>query len=297
MNVNMKNFRKSSDSILKDIYVTDELKRRTLEKCTDRRSLKPKASLAAVFSVVLMVSLGTLIYYFNITAVTDKNVAKSIDQKYKNSSKDETKSSNNLNKPHYSVSNNEDNKHIQENKNAAVKDSNNTIQNKNIAKTEKKANTVPQSKKDPQNITDASESNDKIGTEPRVSSSLASSAEPFTIEKAEKYFESKILLPSYIPEGFKLTDISVPDDKIKCIRLEYTSGSAYFEILQSKDLSESGGTSSISIGDNTAYITSVKDEKANIVTTKITWIMDNIQYSLSSSLPEDSVIKIAESIH
>lgn len=313
MNINMKKFRESSDLILKDIYVTDELKRKTLEKCTDRSLLKSKPLLAAALSIILAVSLGTLMYSFNKAAITDNKIAKSIDQKYNNSSDSkneiqrapDTAGRNNLEKPHYAISNNKDNKQVHQNNNAATKDSNTALQKKSTDTTDKSVNTVPQIKSDSdkssgdsaQNKTDASHSNDEISPESKVSSSLAFSAEPLTVEKAEEYFQSTILLPSYIPEGFMLTDISIPDDKIKCIRLKYSSGSGFFEILQSKNLSGLEGTSSISIGNNTAYISSVKDEKTNIITTNITWIKDNIQYTVSSSLPEDSIIKIAESLN
>lgn len=313
MNINMKKFRESSDLILKDIYVTDELKRKTLEKCTDRSLLKSKPLLAAAFSIVLAVSLGTLMYSFNKAAITDNKIAKSIDQKYKNSSDSEkeiqktpdTASRKDLERPPYAISNNEDNKQVHQNNNSATKDSDTAHQKKSTDTTDKNVTTVLQSKSDSdkssednaQNKTDTSHSNDEISPESKVSSSLAFSAEPLTVEKAEEYFQSTILLPSYIPEGFILTDISIPDDKIKCIRLEYSSGSAFFEILQSKSLSELEGTKSISIGDSAAYINYIKDEKTNIITTKITWIENNIQYTVSSTLPEDSVIKIAESLN
>lgn len=244
MNINMKKFRESSDLILKDIYVTDELKRKTLEKCTDRSLLKSKPLLAAAFSIALAVSLGTLMYSFNKTAITHNKIAKSIDQKYKNSSDSEneiqrtpdTAGRNDLERPHYAISNNEDNKQVHQNNNAAAKDPNTALQKKSTNTTDKSVNTVPQSKSNPdkssndssQNKTDASHSNDEIGPESKVSSSLAFSAEPLTVKKAEEYFQSTILLPSYIPEGFMLTDISIPDDKIKCIRLKYSSGSDFF---------------------------------------------------------------------
>lgn len=313
MNVNMKNFKESSDLILKDIYVTDELKRKTLEKCAGRRSLKSKPLLAAAFCIALVAFFGASIYSFNKAAITNKNIAKSIDQKYKNSSDSkneiqrtpDTASRNDLESPHYAISNNEDNKHVHQDNIAVTKGSNTAPQKKSTDTTDKNVNTALQSKNNPdkssednaQNKTDASHSNDEISSETKVSSSLAFSAEPLTVEKAEEYFQSTILLPSYIPEGFMLTDISIPDDKIKCIRLEYSSGSAFFEILQSKNLSELEGTNSISIGDNAAYINYIKDEKTNIITTKITWIEDNIQYTVSSNLPEDSIIKIAKSIN
>lgn len=328
----MKNFREASDVILKNIYVTDELKRRTLEKCTNRKGFVIKPILTATFSAALMCFLAIFIYFFHKPAVIDNPIAKSIDQEYKNSSNNESKiqetpktaSISDSDKSQAAASDNKnntkDNTPVTEkkNKDIAMKDSNNIPQSKSIDAANKNTETPAQSKNDsykpsynvPQdsayisnnksisnsdsNSNLANDSNSNLAAQ--VHPSLASVPEPLTTEKAEKYFESKILLPSYIPEGFKLADISIPDDKQKCIKLKYSSDSAYFEILQSKNLSKLEGTKTISIGNNTAYINSIKDEKTNTITTSITWIEDGIQYSLSSSLPEDSLIKIAESI-
>jgi hypothetical protein len=332
MNNNMKNFREASDLILKNIYVTNELKRKTLEKCTHRKVSKIKPVLTATFSSALIVFFGIFNYFFHKPTITDNHITKSINQGYKNSSNNENKIQEapkiaegiDSHKSHSAASNNiKNNEAAAQKKNIdiAMKDSNNILQNKSINALNENVSTDSQSKNNSnkpsdnilQNRVDAinsksisnsnfnsniisdSSSNSNLVTQ--VNPSLASVPEPLNLEKAEKYFEGKVLLPSYIPEGFKLTDISIPDDKQKCIKLEYSSGSADFEILQTKDLSKLEGTESISIGNNIAYVNSVKDEKTNVVTTKITWILDNIEYSLSSSLPEDSLIKIAKSIN
>jgi hypothetical protein len=329
MKDNTKNFREASDVILKNIYVTDELKRRTLEKCTNRKGFVIKPILTATFSAALMCFLAIFIYFFHKPAVIDNPIAKSIDQEYKNSSNNEDKiqktpktaSSNDSDRSHAAASDNKNNAKNntpvpeKKNKDIAMKDSNNIPQSKSIDTVNKNTETASQSKNDsykpsynvPQDsayisnnksISNSdSNSNSETSLVPQAQLSLASVPEPLTIESAEKYFESKILLPSYIPEGFKLADVSIPDDKQKCIKLKYSSDSAYFEILQSKNLSKLEGTKNISIGNNTAYINSIKDEGTNTITTSITWIGDGIQYSLSSSLSEDSLIKIANSIN
>jgi hypothetical protein len=322
MNNNMKNFREASDLILKNIYVTNELKRKTLEKCTHRKVSKIKPVLTATFSSALIVFFGIFNYFFHKPTITDNHITKSINQGYKHSSNNENKIQEapkiaegiDSHKSHSAASNNiKNNEAVAQKKNIdiAMKDSNNILQNNSINALNENVSTDSQSKNNSnkpsdnilQNRVDAinsksisnSRSNSNLVTQ--VNPSLASVPEPLNLEKAEKYFEGKVLLPSYIPEGFKLTDISIPDDKQKCIKLEYSLGSADFEILQTKDLSKLEGTESISIGNNIAYVNSVKDEKTNVVTTKITWILDNIEYSLSSSLPEDSLIKIAKSIN
>ncbi|WP_097025642.1 DUF4367 domain-containing protein [Clostridium peptidivorans] len=322
MKDNMKNFREASDLILKNIYVTDELKRKTLEKCNHRKVSIIKTKLTAAFSAALIVFFGIFIYFFHKSAITNNHIAKSINQEYKNSLDNENKikeatkiaGSSDSDKSSSVVSNSKNNTKnnvpVPQNKNAdiAMKGSNNIPQNNNIDAVNENKEADSQSRNDssktfdsvPQNRIDISNSdsnNSEMNSVAELHTSLPLAPEPLTIEKAEEYFEDKILLPSYIPEGFALTDISMPDEKQKCIKLKYSSSSADFEILQSKSLSKLSGTENISIGNNTAYINSVKDEKTNIITTKITWIMDNVQYSLSSTLPEDSLIKIAESIN
>lgn len=317
MEDNMKNFREASDLILENIYVTDELKRKTLEKCTHRKESIMNVKLTAAFSGALIIFFGIFISLFHKSAINNNNIAKSINQKQKNSLDNESKiqeatkttGNSDLDKTSSAVpnskSNTKNNVPISEKKNVdiAMKGSNNIPKNKTIDAVKENIETDSQSRKDSSKASDsilqnrADISNSEVSLEAQSDTSLALVPTPLTIEKAAEYFESEILIPSYIPEGFTLTDISIPDENEKYVKLKYSSSSADFEILQSKSLSKLSGTESISIGNSIAYINSVKDEETNVITTKITWIIDNIQYSLSSTLPENSLIKIAKSIN
>lgn len=320
MEDNMKNFREASELILKNIYVTDELKRKTLEKCTDRKvSILLKPRLIATFSAALLVFLGIFIYYFHKPAITDNHIAKSVNQEYENSSHKENKiqeapkitDSSDSNKSSSAASNSKDNTKNsvpvpqRNNVDIAMKDSNSIPKNKSMDEVNENTETAAEGRNNssktfdsvPEDRIDTSNANkSEINPAAQAHPSLTSVYEPLTVEKAEEYFEGNIMFPSYIPEGFNLTDISIPEDKEKSVKLEYSSGSAYFEILQSKSLSKLAETKNMSVENNTAYVNSVKDERTNIITTEITWIVDNVQYSLSGSLPEDSLIKIAKSI-
>lgn len=318
----MENFKEVSDLILENIYVTDELKRKTLEKCTHRKESIMNVKLTAAFCGALIIFFAVFISLFHKQAINNNNIAKSINQKQKNSLDSESKiqeaskitGNNDLDKSSSVTLNNknntENNLTISQNKNVdiAMKESNNIPENKSIDVVKENIETDPQRRKDSsktsdsvlQNRSDISNSdsnNSEVGLEAQSDTGLALSPAPLTIEKAEEYFEGKILLPSYIPEGFMLTGTCIGDEKQKYVKLKYSSSSADFQILESKSLSKLSETQNISIGNNTAYIDTVKDEKANIITTKITWIMGDVQYSLSSTLPEDSLIRIAESIN
>ncbi|MBM7868747.1 hypothetical protein JOC70_000216 [Clostridium pascui] len=316
MEDNMKNFREASDLILENVYVTDELKRKTLEKCTHRKEWIMNVKLTAAFSGALIIFFGIFISLFHKSDINNSNIAKSINQKQKNSLDNESKiqetakttGSSDLAQSSSAASNSKSNTKnnmaiAEKNVDIAIKGLNNVSRNKSIDAVKENIETDSQSRKDSSKASDsilqnrADISNGEVSLEAQSDTSLALMPEPLTIEKAAEYFESEILIPSYIPEGFTLTDISIPDENEKCVKLKYSSSSADFEILQSKSLSKLAGTENISIGNSIAYINFVKDEKTNVITTKITWIIDNIQYSLSSTLPKDSLIKIAESIN
>lgn len=316
MEDNMKNFREASNLVLENICVTDELKRKTLEKCTHRKESIINTKLTAAFSGALIIFFGIFISLLHKSAITNDNIAKSINQKHENSIDNENKiqeaakttGGSDLGKHSPAASNSEINIKnnvaiAEKNVDIAVKGLNNIPKNKTIDSVKENIEIDSQSRKDSSKASDsilqnrADISDSEMNTEAQSDTSLALVPETLTIEKAAEYFESEILIPSYIPEGFTLTDISIPDENEKCVKLKYSSSSADFEILQSKSLSELSGTESISIGNNTAYIDSMKDEKTGVITTKITWIIDDVQYLLSSTLPENSLIKIAESIN
>lgn len=307
MRDNVKNFRETSNIMLKDIYVTDELKRETLEKCVNKKQLKVKPLFAATVSAaVLIVTLGLYNYFYHKSTFVNNYIDKSVKHEYKYSINNE-----NLIKPTKNAKSEESDKsqYLPSNNNIDpnTKKSGTTLQNKgsnintySVNKDTASQNIIANKPLKPsdnvlQDETGNNE-NEDISISSQVPNGLTVPKEPLNISNAEKYFESKILLPSNIPKGFKLTDIWISEDKSKCVKLRYDSDSAFFEILQSKNPSELEGTKTIFIGNNKAYISSIKDEKSNIIITKISWIMNDIEYSLSGNLSEDSIMNIAKSI-
>jgi hypothetical protein len=315
MKDNMENFKKVSDEILKDIYITDELEKKILEKCINKRFLKLNALfVSTAFAAILIVTFGMYNYFSHKPTLANNYINNSIKHEYKNSvdskevknspqiaenkkmdnSKDSTlNNENNIKNDNYALQNKSSN-------------SNTVIENKNTNKVVKSTNTIPQNldnttkplkssgdvSKDQTNDDKDKNIDKSIPSGPNLSCSPTS----LNIKDAEKHFGSKILLPSYIPEGFDIASISIPDNKVKCIKLSYSSDSSYFEILQSKSLSNLEGNKIIAIENNKAYVSSIKDEKSNTVNTKISWIVNNIEYSLYGNLKEDSLINVAKSI-
>lgn len=337
MKDNMKNFREDSNLILKDVYVTDELKIKTLEKCANKRRSKAKPLIAATASVAILIATFIVNYFSHKSPIANNYVNKAINYEYKDSIHSETPKepskitdNKDLAKSNYSSLKDEnDSKASIKSKNSTsdskssksstvdvaadtVKQStNNTTDNtteqntNNTTKqdinttTEQNTNSTSKLSRPSDNISQngvGTKESKGISVSSSVSDNLTFADEPLTMEDAKKYFQSKILIPSNIPEGFDLTDISIPDDKLNCISLRYSSKSTFFELLQSKNLSKLEGTKVVSIENNKAYVSSVKDEKSNTIITKITWITNNIQYSLSGNLPDNSLINIAKSI-
>lgn len=315
MKDNLENFKQISDEILEDIYVTDELERKTLEKCNNKKFFKLNPLIVSTVSAAaLMVAFGLYNHFSHNTNVAynsvkhedkstikeNKGLPKIAENKKADDSKDLAL---NNEKKHNSES---QNKNL--NSNTITENANLTTNTTNTNTIIKKADTASQSSNDDNNNKPLSPSKDNSKDQMNAKkdvdkdidrsvperANLSCSESPLDIEAAENYFEGKILLPSYVPQGFTLTNISIPDHNEKCVKLSYSSDSSYFEILQSKNLSNLKEDKIISVGNNKAYESSVKD--ANSTDTKISWIISDIQYTLSGNLPEDSLIDIAKSI-
>ncbi|AKA67950.1 DUF4367 domain-containing protein [Clostridium scatologenes] len=307
----LENFKQISDEILEDICVTDELERKTLEKCNNKRFFKLNPLIVSTISIAaLIVTFGLYNHFSHNTNVAynsvkhedennikkDKELPKIVENKKEDHSKDSTL--------------NDEEKYDSETKNKKI-NSNTIIENtklpvdiKNTDTAIKKVDTPSQNSNNTNNKSlNPSEDNlknakndidkDVDKTAPQ-GVNLSCSERPLDIEAAEEYFEGKISLPSYVPKGFTLINISIPDNNKKCVKLSYSSDAFYFEILQSKSLSNMQEDKTISVGNNKGCETSVKD--ANNTNTKISWINSDIQYTLSGNLPENSLIDIAKSI-
>lgn len=294
MKDNMENFREISDEVLKDIYVSDDLKSKTLKKCTNKRNKKIKpVILSTASAAVLLIAFGLSNYFFHypIIAINDQTT---------NEIKNEDK------KPA------DDGGSISSRIIAKIKpdaDGRNLFKNEKSPSTDKalEQNTESANKAtDTKSINNTNTLLDSTSKNNSDNSQYASSdlnnENPLTFTKqlslteAEKYFGSSVLIPRYVPAGFNLKSISIPEDKTNCIKLTYISKTAYFELFENKNISELEGSKTISIGKNKAYVNYDKDENATAVTS-ITWLMNNTQYTLVGNLPESFLINIAKSIN
>jgi len=301
MRDNIKNFRDESNEILKNICVTDELKKKTLERCSNRRSLKLKPVLIASAVFAILIFTFKLYNFSHKTDIarsyvkpTQKYVDKSINNDHKGTEDDETlneiskaKETENPILQHKSNAKNST-KNVSSNKDTAVQNKNVLPQDTDNYKVESPGTSQENEKEDDEN-----HSGDLSAVRP---SGVASPAESLSMEDAEKYFESKVLLPSYVPEGFELSNISIPCEGVKSISIRYSLNSKFFIIQESKDLSELEGDKTLYVGTSKAYVNYFKDEKSGNTITRVSWIMNGVEYSLYGNIQEDSIMRIANSI-
>jgi len=308
MRDNMRNLRDESNKILKNICVTDELKKRTLERCSNRRSLKLKPVLiaSAIFAILIFIfNLYDFSHKSDIARNYIKPTQKCVDKSVKNEHKS-------VKNEYEKAENNEESKEIakaKETGNSILQDKARTknpvknvesskdvaVQNKNILP----QNTDTYEAKSPSN----NQKNEKEGDKSHGAdldavnpNGLTSLEESLSIKDAEKYFGSKVLLPSYVPEGFELSNISIPCEGVKSISIRYSLNSKFFIIQESKDLSELEGDKTLYVGTSKAYVNYFKDEKSGNTITRVSWIMNGVEYSLYGNIQEDSIMRIANSI-
>ncbi|MBV7273625.1 DUF4367 domain-containing protein [Clostridiaceae bacterium UIB06] len=136
---------------------------------------------------------------------------------------------------------------------------------------------------------------------PMLKSSLSESSKPVSIADAENFWGGKLIMPSYIPDGFELTDISLPknDSREIYVKLNYSFKNIYFKILQNKSTTFTNYTGKfIDINGSKGYITKTKDPSdPSIMTTEINFVKNNIQYDITGNIQEDELIKITKSMN
>lgn len=120
-----------------------------------------------------------------------------------------------------------------------------------------------------------------------------------TLAEAEEYWGSKVLLPSYIPEGFELTDISISrDSKEKYVRLTFSSNNTYFKITQNQNTKYTISGKATSIDGLKVWVTeTTENSNSNTTITQVLWNKGNVQYSLTGNIPKDNLINICKSVN
>jgi len=132
-----------------------------------------------------------------------------------------------------------------------------------------------------------------------------------TMEEAEQYMDGSLLLPPYIPEGFKLTDIYLPANQDYAdygVMLQYRSDYNQFFLHQSKLIQPYAGLDNfkeIDINGVKALMAYFPPEPSTEPTqdappctgyVELTWTVNGIQYIINGGITEEEALNIARSM-
>lgn len=333
MKDDIKNLKKLTDLALKDICVTDELKNKTLKLCKKEKSSILKPFLAAASSAaIIAVSITGYQYFSHKTSsnLTDKQIVNNTSNSLSKNSINNTEKTVDTSPNNILTKNDSKNSNVTKNANKSNDTaSKNTSKDKKISVDTDKSNHInseisSSTTNDTKPLDKPSQKevikNDKDGiaisnpppvkdsynnnfanndSMPRAATSIAPVSKTLSTADAEKYWGDKLFLPSYIPNDFELTDISIPrDNKEIYVKLTYSSKNNYFKITQNKSTKYTVTGKSIDINGNPANIVQDKDQNdKDIIITQITWIKDNIQYSVVGNIPDTELINISKTIN
>lgn len=342
MKDDIKNLREITQLVLKDIYVTDELKNKTLELCKNKKSNIFKPFLAAASSAAVIAISLTGYQYFSHKVdnnLNDKQTTHNQNNISSNSSansKEKAFDSTTINqdkKQQIAYDNTKD-KHLTNSKSNITQSTNTNLSPSNTQ--DKKApiassNSVqtdsgvePTANNNVSTVDTASQvqtskeiqPNTDITSTPATRNSpidkssnailtsganptISTSSDTVSTAEAEKYWGSKLVMPSYIPNSFELTNISTPNDtKEIYVKLTYSSKNNYFKITQNKNTTYTiTGKPIVINGINGTIAQSKDDTNSNTTITQIIWIKDNIQYSIVGNISDMELTKISKSVN
>ncbi|MFL0197534.1 DUF4367 domain-containing protein [Clostridium sp. WILCCON 0269] len=248
MKDNMKNLREITDLVLKDIHVTEKLKRNTLEKCKSKKrlSLKPiyAISISAAIMILIIISYQyhhtnfqnniTKKYIYNnpiakaSIETLHKIIGKSTDGELKSTDdKTDDRPKNSVPSTKNSSINSEISLNTKNSDSKSDSTSNdndnynsNTDTNSNKDSTLNDKGNTKNSESEATNNSDYTYKNYTINAEPQSETPVnttdspeaknAASTDMLDLATAQSYLGSTISMPSYIPENFKLTNIYIP---------------------------------------------------------------------------------------
>lgn len=131
--------------------------------------------------------------------------------------------------------------------------------------------------------------------------------EMLTLEQAKKKLAFSILLPAYVPESYRLDRIrgfKEPNNQYRNIYLEYINDDGDIIKLSQRIIDDGAGTMKVDVHENAGTIkdTLINGNPGVLVIlpegdTDIEWISkDEIKISISGSLTEDEILKMAKSM-
>ncbi|MDF2673747.1 MAG: hypothetical protein K0R09_2012 [Clostridiales bacterium] len=119
-----------------------------------------------------------------------------------------------------------------------------------------------------------------------------------SLDEAKKYLDGAVLIPSYIPKGFKLDTIQAVSSKagiVENIYLTYTLEDMTFIISMEKDKEWKDFSlyRDVDVNGATGHIKSYVSEQE---LSELRWFAGSVLYTVEGSLSEEQAIRIAQSL-
>lgn len=119
-----------------------------------------------------------------------------------------------------------------------------------------------------------------------------------SLDEAKKYLDGAVLIPSYIPEGFKLDTIQAVSSAagiVENIYLAYTLEDRTFVISmeKNKEWKDFSLYRDVDINNAAGHIKSYDSDQE---LTELRWFVDKVLYSVDGSLSEEQAIRVAKSL-
>lgn len=297
-----KNIKQRLDNELEDIYVTEELKRKTLEKCKSygkhhkeiwlwnkwSKGAALICSFALVFSCSYLLASKSMNEQGKNYSINDKSkgevTQREIEEKLK---KDVAMNNYSIPKENIQVSKAEK-PEAKEYNSKSIKEKTTSYDKKNeVKKDETKKPEVKETKEKAEQNNNSSLENKNQEEKIIAARSLEKNTIELKIEEAEKFWDGKILFPSYIPEGFKLDNIDTYEkDNKKFISIIYKAKDNYFlQIEQVK-----GEDSKVAL-DNMQNFSTLRGVLQQIGINK-----DGVLYTIKGNMSKDVLEEIIKSM-
>lgn len=306
-----KNLKSIIDEQLNNFCVTEELKRKTLEKCkkssySSKGSLTKKLNIAIAAVLIFIMFAGTYLMSLIRTTKDNKYVSKQ-DIKNENTSnivesdiEDKVKDYTNEKHTEYAIKDKGKNKIAKEksisgNKKPSLNARNEKTQDATI-KSKKETKDVKIIAKDRHTSSlkkdDAlvKENNDEV----KDNSKDENISWDDKVKNVEKVWGGKIDFPAYVPEGYEVHDLIACNSMgNKSIRIIYKNEDSYFEVKQVKEASPAPA-SLVKVNDNNSKAQEKKEDKES---TDLDATKNGIYYNVKGSVAKEILEKVIDSIN
>lgn len=269
---NLDNFKDIADDMLKDIKVSEDLKRKTLQRCKKESSSRRKFIIPSA-AVGVAAALTIVMLNFHLLPFNNEKGGDSTQIMMESAGEDSNSSGVNI----------------------AEGNENSTSPNSALSSD----NGIFQATEDPGTTGPAQSTEAHEGTGKPI-------YEQGTVEDAKRYMGEEFIMPEYIPSNFKLSLVQVPTDMNKegmDILFSYEGDKQFYTLTMRKgatSIDNFVGTKETDINGIKAQVTSgplmADNEEVAPSYTQIRWLKNNVLYMIDGQITEEEAVKVARSI-